>query len=129
WDPGPAAQWAAGAPAPIRVHAVTGLTRSARVLQDRSIHILAGAVPDLTALVARSALKLDSISTVVIAWPELLAAGEHAAALDTLLGAARGARPLRHADRLRGGRAAPVPALHRSAADAAALALRRRPRR
>jgi len=92
WDHGPAAQWAAGAPAPIRVHAVTGLTRSARVLQDRSIHILAGAVPDLTALVARSALKLDSISTVVIAWPELLAAGEHAAALDTLLGEARDAR-------------------------------------
>src|SRR5437667_5546856 len=90
--PRPAAQWAAGAPAPIRVHAVTGLTRSARVLQDRSIHILAGAVPDLTALVARSALKLDSISTVVIAWPELLAAGEHAAALDTLLGEARDAR-------------------------------------
>ena len=87
-----AAEWGTAAPARARVHAVTGLTRSARVLQERSAHILAGTVPDLTALVARSALKLDAVSTVVIAWPEILAAGEHAAALDTLLGEAREAR-------------------------------------
>jgi ATP-dependent RNA helicase DeaD len=49
-------------------------------------------VDALSALVTRSALKLDAVSTIVIAWPELLVAGEQAAALDTLLGAAPDAR-------------------------------------
>ena len=84
-----AAQWAAAAPISVRVHAVTGLARTARILKAGSVSLLAGAVKDLAALVARSALKLGSVSTVVLAWPEALAAGEHAAALDTLLGEAR----------------------------------------
>ena len=87
-----AAEWASAAPAPIRVHAVTGLSRTIRVLKERTVPVLAGAVKDLAALVARSVLKLDAVSTVVIAWPETLAAGEHAAALDALLGDAREAR-------------------------------------
>ena len=84
-----AAEWAAAAPVAVRVHAVTGLARTARVLKAGSVSLLAGAVQDLAALVARSALKLGGVSTVVLAWPEALAAGEHAAALDTLLGETR----------------------------------------
>src|SRR5207253_9620951 len=78
----------------LSVHAVTGLARSARGLKERSPHILAGAVKDLAALVQRAALKLDQVGSVVVAWPEALIAGEHAAALDTLLGEAREARRL-----------------------------------
>jgi hypothetical protein len=93
-DDAAAAQWAAVAPAGLSVHAVTGLARSARSLKERSPHILAGAVKDLAALVQRAALKLDQVGSVVVAWPEALIAGEHAAALDTLLGEAREARRL-----------------------------------
>ena len=84
-DHGSAAEWAAAAPAGMRVHAVTGLSRATHILKQRAVPLLAGAVQDLAALVARSALKLDAISTVVVAWPEALVSGEHAAALDTLL--------------------------------------------
>jgi DbpA-like RNA binding protein len=87
-----AAEWASAAPGEIRVHAVTGLARAGRMLKEGSVHILAGAVQDLAVLVERSVLKLDGISTVVVAWPETLAASEHAATLDTLLGEAREAR-------------------------------------
>ncbi|HEY6210038.1 MAG TPA: hypothetical protein VIW28_13325, partial [Gemmatimonadales bacterium] len=87
-----AAQWAAAAPSSLRVHAVTGLTRTGRLLKSGSISHLAGAVKDLAALVARSALKLGGVSTVVLAWPEQVAAGEHGAALDTLLGETHDAR-------------------------------------
>jgi hypothetical protein len=87
-----AAAFAAAAPAPVRVHAVTGLARAARMLKEGAVQVLAGAVQDLAALVARSAVKLDAVSTVVVAWPETLVEGEHAAALDTLLGEARDAR-------------------------------------
>ena len=87
-----AAQWVAAAPSSFRVHAVTGLTRTGRLLKSGSISHLAGAVKDLALLVARSALKLGGVSTVVLAWPEQVAAGEHGAALDTLLGETRDAR-------------------------------------
>jgi hypothetical protein len=93
-DDAAAAEWPALAPAGLRVHAVTGLARSARTLKERSPHVLAGAVKDLAALVQRAALKLDQVAALVVAWPEALVAGEHAAALDTLLGEARAARRL-----------------------------------
>jgi len=86
-----AAEWAAAAPTQLRVHAVTGLARATRILKQRGITVLAGAVKDIAALVAGSAVKLDAVSTVVVAWPELFAAGEQAAALDGLLGDARAA--------------------------------------
>src|SRR5256886_13337314 len=79
-DHGSAAEWAAAAPAGVRVHAVTGLSRATQILRTRAVPLLAGAVQDLAALVARSVLKLDAISTVVVAWPETLVSGEHAAA-------------------------------------------------
>ena len=87
-----AAEWAAAVPAGRRAHAVTGLRRTTRVLRDQPVDVLAGAVADLTALVTRSALKLDTLSTIVVAWPELLVTSEQAGALDTLVGAAPSAR-------------------------------------
>src|SRR5690242_5821969 len=89
-----AAEWSAVAPTGLRVHAVAGLARSAARLKQRSPDVLAGAVKDLAALVQRTALKLDQVAALVVAWPEALIAGEHAAALDTLLGEAREARRL-----------------------------------
>jgi ATP-dependent RNA helicase DeaD len=65
-----AAQWAAAAPTELRAHAITGLTRSAALLKEGRVGLVAGAAADLAALVARSALKLDAIDTVVLAWPE-----------------------------------------------------------
>jgi DbpA-like RNA binding protein len=64
-----ALRWA-DVPPPGRAHAVTGLSRTAALLKDGRVGILAGAPADLAALVARSALKLESIQTLVIAWPE-----------------------------------------------------------
>ena len=87
-----AAEWRSVAPVQLPVHAVTGLTRTARLLEERSVHVLAGAAKDLAALLSRSALKLETVATVVVAWPEALAVGEHAAPLDTLLAEAREAR-------------------------------------
>jgi hypothetical protein len=79
--------WADAAPAELRAHAVTGLARTAALLKEGRIGVLAGAPADLAALVARSALKLETIETVVLAWPE-----DHAAELDTLLAEAPEAR-------------------------------------
>src|SRR5437879_9710260 len=91
-DPATAAEWAAAAPAEMRAHAVTGLARSAQILAQGLVHVLAGEVNDLAALVQRSALKLDQVSAVVIAWPETLIAGDRAATLDTMLAELRDAR-------------------------------------
>ena len=65
-----AAEWAAAAPAEYRAHAVTGLTRSAALIKEGRAGLVAGAPADLNALVARSALKLASVDTILIAWPE-----------------------------------------------------------
>jgi len=65
-----AAEWAAAAPAEYRAHAVTGLARSAALIKEGRAGLVAGAAADLSALVARSALKLASVDTILIAWPE-----------------------------------------------------------
>jgi DbpA RNA binding domain len=91
-DDAAAAAWARAAPSERRVHAVTGLARSASLLKTGSVPTLAGAPKDLAALAQRAALKLENLSTVLVAWPEALVAGEHADTLDTLLGEAREAR-------------------------------------
>ncbi|HYL54615.1 MAG TPA: DbpA RNA binding domain-containing protein [Gemmatimonadales bacterium] len=91
-DQATAAEWAAAAPSQMRAHAVTGLARSAQILAQGLVHVLAGEVNDLAALVQRSALKLEPVSAVVIAWPETLIAGDRAATLDTLLAELRDAR-------------------------------------
>jgi DbpA-like RNA binding protein len=87
-----ATEWSAAAPSGLRVHVATGLRRTERCLRDSPADVLAGTVEELSALVTRSALKLDTVSTIVVAWPELLVASERASALDTLLGAAPDAR-------------------------------------
>jgi hypothetical protein len=87
-----ATEWLTAAPAGTAVHAVTGLARSARLLQAGAVHVLVGAAKDLAALLERSALKLGQVSSLVLAWPEALATGEQAATLDGLLGEARQAR-------------------------------------
>ena len=87
-----AAEWAAATPVAGRVHAVTGLTRTAHLLNQGVVQVLAGGVTDLAALVQRAVLKLERVSTVIVAWPETLIARDHAATLDTLLGETRDAR-------------------------------------
>ena len=87
-----AGEWVSAAPAAVRVHAVTGLDRSAHLLNQGVVRILAGGAKDLAELVRRSVLKLERVSTVVIAWPEAVIASDHAATLDTLLGELRDAR-------------------------------------
>ncbi|HEV8510511.1 MAG TPA: DbpA RNA binding domain-containing protein [Gemmatimonadales bacterium] len=82
-----AMDWADAAPPSFKAHAVTGLARTAALLKEGRTGLLAGGPADLAALVARSALKLDAVETVVIAWPEAFA-GE----LDTLLAEAPEAR-------------------------------------
>jgi len=90
-DDASAAEWVAAAPADRSVHAVTGLTRTSRILKERPVDILVGAAPDVAALLQRAALKLDAVASVVLAWPEALVQGDGAAALDTILGEARDA--------------------------------------
>ena len=79
--------WADAAPPELRAHAVTGLARTAALLKEGRVGVLVGSPADLGTLLSRSALKLDTLDTLVIAWPESFC-GE----LDTLLGEAPGAR-------------------------------------
>jgi hypothetical protein len=79
--------WADAASPERRAHAVTGLSRTASLLKEGRVGILAGAPADLAALVAHAVLKLESIETIVLAWPESFA-GE----LDALLAEAPEAR-------------------------------------
>lgn len=82
-----ASLWAEAAPPRLRMHAVTGLARTAALLKEARVGALAGAYADLAALVARSALKLESVGTIVLAWPE-----GFATELDPLLAEAPNAR-------------------------------------
>src|SRR6266480_1827250 len=91
-DDASGAEWVAAAPDDRSIHAVTGLGRTGRVLKERSVDMLAGAPKDLAALLERAALKLDAVTSVVLAWPEALAEGDGAAVLDTVLGETRDAR-------------------------------------
>src|SRR5437762_5341266 len=79
--------WADAAPAELRAHAVTGLGRTASLLKEGRVGVLAGAPADLAALVAHSVLKLETMETIVLAWPE-----SFAAELDSLLAEAPQAR-------------------------------------
>jgi hypothetical protein len=79
--------WADAAPPEYRAHPVTGLTRTAVLLKEGRVGLLAGSAADLAALVARAALKLETVETIVIAWPE-----SFADQLDALLAEAPNAR-------------------------------------
>ncbi|HEV2672546.1 MAG TPA: DbpA RNA binding domain-containing protein [Gemmatimonadales bacterium] len=82
-----ASLWAEAAPPEYRAHAVTGLSRAAALLKEGRVGLLVGAPADLAALVARAALKLEAIESIVLAWPESFS-GE----LDALLAEAPNAR-------------------------------------
>src|SRR2546427_626793 len=69
-DRATAVQFADTAPAGRSVHPITSLGRAARLLKARGADAIAGALPDLTALIAQSVLKLDAFEMVVVAWPE-----------------------------------------------------------
>jgi len=91
-DSAAAEEWADAAPASFRTHAVTGLGRTARLLQDGAIDVLAGSPEDLQQLATRSVLKLDTVATVLFAWPEWLIATDRLTALEQLLGEVRETR-------------------------------------
>ncbi len=87
-----AATWSEASPPTRRVHGVTGLDRTTRLLKDGAIDVLAGTPEDLQTLASRSALKLDDVTTVVLAWPEGLIASDRLGTVDQLLGEQRDAR-------------------------------------
>lgn len=87
-----AEDWADTAPPARRVHPVTALERTARLLREGTVDVLAGAPEELQALATRAALKLDAVPVIVLAWPEWLQASGREAALEQLLGESRTAR-------------------------------------
>jgi hypothetical protein len=87
-----AEQWADAAPTRLRVHPVTALERSTRLLQGGAVDVLAGTPEDLQALTTRSALKLDAVETLVLAWPEWLLTSGRGPVLEQLLAETRAAR-------------------------------------
>jgi hypothetical protein len=68
-DTATAVEWASVAPADIRIHPVTSVSRTARLLAAGGIDVLAGTPDSITALAATAALKLGGVPTVIIGWP------------------------------------------------------------
>lgn len=91
-DSAAAEAWADAAPEGLRLHPVTGLGRTTRLLAAGAVDVLAATPEDLQALAATSALKLDQVTTVVLAWPEWLLATDRLPVLEQLLGETREAR-------------------------------------
>jgi DbpA-like RNA binding protein len=91
-DSAAAEEWADAAPAALRTHAATGLGRTTRLLEAGTIDVLAGSPEDLQTLAGRSALKLDAVTTVVLAWPEWLIDSGRLPAIEQLLAETRDAR-------------------------------------
>ncbi len=91
-DSAAAEEWADAAPQSLRVHPVTALGRTTRLLAAGAVDVLAGTPEDLQALARASALKLEAITTVVLAWPEWLVATDRLGPLEHILGEAREAR-------------------------------------
>ncbi|MGH7614661.1 MAG: DbpA RNA binding domain-containing protein, partial [Gemmatimonadales bacterium] len=91
-DHAAAEEWADAAPAGSRAHPVTSLGRSARLLKEGAVDLLAGTPEDLQGLAARSSLKLHTVTTVVLAWPEWLLASGRLPGLEHVLGDVREAR-------------------------------------
>ena len=91
-DTAAAEEWADAAPRDVRVHPVTALGRTTRLLAAGAVDVLVGTPEDLQALSRTSALKLESVATVVLAWPEWLLATDRLAALEHILAETREAR-------------------------------------
>ena len=91
-DSAAAEEWADAAPDRLRVHPITALGRTTRLLATGAVDVLAGTPEDLQALTRASALKLESVTTVVLAWPEWLIAADRLATLEQVLAETRDAR-------------------------------------
>lgn len=91
-DSAAAEEWADAKPRTLRVHPVTALGRTTRLLAAGAVDVLAGTPEDLQALSRASALKLESVATVVLAWPEWLLATDRLAALEHILAETRAAQ-------------------------------------
>jgi len=61
---------AAGGAQGIELLPVTAAGRAARILATRPVHAIAGPAREVQALLQRSALKLDTVKTVILAWPD-----------------------------------------------------------
>jgi len=91
-DSAAAEEWADAAPEGLRVHPVTALGRTTRLLAAGAVDVLTGTPEDLQALARASALKFESVTTVVLAWPEWLIAADRLATLEQVLAETRDAR-------------------------------------
>ena len=91
-DRAAALDWAAAAPPDRAVHPVTGLDRAARLLKEGVVEVLAGSLDDFAQLLSRAALKPGAAETLIVAWPEGLAAEPSQGALDAFLAEAPDAR-------------------------------------
>lgn len=72
----------------IEVLPVTSANRAARMLAERPVHAVAGPAIELQTLIQRSAIKLDDLRTIVLAWidDEVAHAPAAYAALESLIG-------------------------------------------
>jgi ATP-dependent RNA helicase DeaD len=69
----------------LRVLPATSARRAARLLRDRTPHIVAGSPSELLALLQSAAVKLDTARVVVLAWLDEILASGGAEALETVM--------------------------------------------
>lgn len=91
-DSAAAEEWADAAPETLRVHPVTARGRTTRLIAAGAVDVLAGTAEDLQVLARASALKLEAVTTVVLAWPEWLLATDRLGPLEHILAETRDAR-------------------------------------
>lgn len=70
---------------PIDVLAATSSARAARLLRQRPAQVIAGSGPVLVELLRGSALKLESVRMVAVAWADELTGPEDQAGIETLM--------------------------------------------
>jgi ATP-dependent RNA helicase DeaD len=72
----------------IEVLPVTSANRAARMLAERPVHAIAGPAIELQTLIQRSAIKLDNLRTIVLAWvdDEMTETPAAFAAMESLFG-------------------------------------------
>ncbi len=72
----------------VEVLPVTSANRAARMLADRPVHAVAGPAVEIQNLIQRSAIKLDDLRTIVLAWvdDELAESPAPIAAIESILG-------------------------------------------
>ncbi|HEX2780857.1 MAG TPA: DbpA RNA binding domain-containing protein [Gemmatimonadaceae bacterium] len=73
------------APRGLRVVPATSAKRAGRLLREWQPQIVVGSSEEIVALIRASALKLDSLRTIVLAWVDEGAGGAGSAALETVM--------------------------------------------